>query len=299
MTLRLRLLNLMLRLYARPFLARVRNPGLARRRLLLQTRLFLRRPAGLRVEEGEAADPRVVWLDPEPDLPILLYFHGGAYQYGAPETHWHMVGRMAQGAGVSAALVDYRLAPENVFPAAIDDALAVYTALVEAVPDQKIVLGGDSAGGGLALALLHVIGTKGLPKPAGVIAFSPWTDLAATGASVTENARIDPLLPAARISKVAAEYLDGADARDPRASPLYGRFEAPPPAYLHVGSTEILRDDAVRMAETLRAAGGEVTLEIGDHTPHVVAFFAGYVPEANRVLETATGFLRRWCHPED
>ncbi|HSF92592.1 MAG TPA: alpha/beta hydrolase fold domain-containing protein, partial [Paracoccaceae bacterium] len=154
-----------------------------------------------------------------------------------------------------------------------------------------IILGGDSAGGGLALGLLHSIIAEGLPVPAGVVTYSPWTDLTASGASLQFNANADPLLPARRIAEIGAEYLNGADPQTPSASPLFGEFPNAPPVYIHVGSTEVLLDDARRMAERLREFGARVELQIDDQTPHVLPMFFGAAPESTRAIIDGARFI--------
>ena len=155
----------------------------------------------------------------------------------------------------------------------------------------RIILGGDSAGGGLALALLAELCDRGTP-PAGLIAFSPWTDLTLSGPSLIAHAASDPLLPAARIREVIALIQGALPASDPRLSPLSARFKNPPPVLIQVGSDEILLDDALRMAEALRAAGGPVTLQVAPLAPHVWQIFDGWIPEARQSLREAARFAR-------
>ncbi|MEO1001179.1 MAG: alpha/beta hydrolase fold domain-containing protein, partial [Pseudomonadota bacterium] len=229
--------------------------------------------------------------------PLLLYFHGGGYFQGSPRTHRALAAALAGRAGMAARVPDYRLAPEHPFPAAPEDARALYLGLLAAgLRPGRIVLAGDSAGGGLALALLHVIGAEGLPWPAATVVFSPWTDLTVSGESVRTNAGADPLLPASRLADVGAAYLAGADARDPRASPLFGQFAGAPPTLIQASRHEILRDDSVRMAGVLRDQGVDVTLELSDRLPHVWQIFQGRLPEADAALDRAGAFLRAHLH---
>jgi monoterpene epsilon-lactone hydrolase len=226
----------------------------------------------------------------------LLWFHGGAYCLGSARTHAGLVGALARRAGVAAVLPEYRLAPEHRFPAAVDDAEAAWTALVaEGVAPAAIVLGGDSAGGGLVFALLHRLAAAGAPMPAAAIAFSPWTDLTLTAPSLVAFARRDAYLPAGRLADVRDQYLGAADARDPAASPWLGSFPGAPPVLIQVGGAEILVDDSRRMAERLRADGVTTTLDLVPGAPHVFQAFAGVLPEADAALDRAAAFIRRYA----
>ena len=179
-------------------------------------------------------------------------------------------------------LPDYRLAPEHPFPAALADARAAWDAL--AAEGRPMVLGGDSAGGGLALALLAGLLADGAPLPRLTFAFSPLTDMTFASRSMAENRDTDVLLPAHRAEELARMYLGDADPRDPRASPLCAGFAGAPPVWLAVSGTEILRDDTLRMAAHLRASGVAVTLETHPDLPHVWPFFARYLPEGRATL---------------
>ncbi|HVL19724.1 MAG TPA: alpha/beta hydrolase fold domain-containing protein, partial [Amaricoccus sp.] len=186
----------------------------------------------------------------------------------------------------------YRLAPEHPFPAGLDDCRAAWEALLaEGERPQRIALGGDSAGGGLAFALLHLLLGDGAPPPACVVAFSPWVDLTLAGESLGRLARRDALLPAGRLSETRALYLGGADPRDPRASPCLGAFEGGPPVLIQASRVEILLDDARTMAERLAADGVTVTLDLWDAVPHVWQFYHGRLPEADAALDRAAAFL--------
>lgn len=277
-------LNLWLRLTERPALTRATPQTVerVRKRFELVTRLSLHPPRGLRYTWHDMARPVLV-IDPgvADDAPILLYFHGGGYFFGSPKTVRNMVGRIARSAGMLALLPAYRLAPEYPFPAAPDDALAIYREVVDAHPDRAIVLGGDSAGGGLALVLLSQITALGLPKPALTIALSPLTDLTTSGASVRDNDATEVVLPAERMDELAKYYLDGADPRDPRASPLFADFTGATPVLITASRAEIFLDDARRMALVLEDQGVSVDLQLADGLPHVWQMFAGPLPEAN------------------
>lgn len=290
MSMRLRLLNRLLRLVVKPGIARTRTPEQAargvRRAALLARQpphlRFLQRPGGL------------CWISAGPCVPrrVILYFHGGGFISGSPWTHRGMLGTLSLRAGVEVCAARYPLLQEAPFPASFDAACAAWGRLLRlGYEPGDIVLGGDSAGGGLALALLAWCCGKGTP-PRAALAFSPWTDLAMTGATLATNARADPLLPAARMSELVEIYLRGADPRDPRASPLYAAFPGAPPVWLSWADTEILRDDVSRMAEVLRDAGAEVQEDRHPTAPHVWQLFNGWIPEADRSLAAAGRFVQ-------
>jgi acetyl esterase/lipase len=223
----------------------------------------------------------------------VLYLHGGAYAVGSPSCYRHLTWRIAAAARACVLAVDYRLAPEHPFPAALDDAVAAYRwLLAEGAAPRQVAIMGDSAGGGLTLAVLLKLRDDGLPLPGAAVALSPWTDLAATGASLARNAKSDPMLLADMVPSLARHYLAGADPRHPYASPLYGDPAGLPPTLFHVGSDEILHDDAIRMADKMRAAGCSVELEVWRRMPHVWHLFAPVMPEAHRAIMRVGAFVR-------
>ncbi len=293
MSLRLTVLNLAARWGVRPVIARAGRPERARRHLDVSTRLFLHGPKVTTERTTLNNVPVVTFLPPDRKTEgTLLYFHGGGYIAGSVDTHKAMLSVLASAAGIRVVAPNYRLAPEHPFPAAFEDAKAVFAAL----DPGTTVLGGDSAGGGLALALLADALSEG-NRPAGLFAYAPWTDLAATGASLKENAGRDVILPADRFAELAAMVLGGADPRDPRVSPLYAAFHGAPPVQLHVALSEILRDDTLRMAERIRAEGGAVTVETLPHAPHVWQMLTGLIPEARLSLEQTADFVRTCLTP--
>lgn len=283
------LINGALRLSEKPYLARVEEPDAIRARFLRRSRLFFPPPRGVPVV-ASGSGLRVGGA--AADAPVILYFHGGAYVFGAPETHRGLAGRLSQLTGASVELPRYRLAPENPFPAALDDARAAYRGLLaQGVAPSRIVLGGDSAGGGLALALLGALGAEAQPRPAGCFAFSPLTDFSFSGPSLDDNAARDVMLPAHRARDMAEMYLQGADPQDPRASPLRAGFTGAGPVWLTVGDTEIMLDDTRRMAAQLRAQGVAVTETIAEDLPHVWPFFWRFLPEADATLRSLAGWI--------
>ncbi len=222
----------------------------------------------------------------------VLYFHGGGYAFGSEPLVRDFTWRLGAAAGAGVLYFDYRLAPEHPFPAAVEDAGKVYRWLARRMDPSRIVFVGDSAGGGLVFATLHKMRDEGHAMPRAAVAISPWTDLALTGRSLHTNAKADPMMDARHLPTFAAHYLGGADPRHPYASPLYGNSSGLPPVLIQVGSDEILRDDAVRMAEKLRAAGGEVKLEEWPRMPHVWHHYARIIPEGRHAIERIGAFVR-------
>ncbi|MBO0738710.1 MAG: alpha/beta hydrolase [Alphaproteobacteria bacterium] len=223
----------------------------------------------------------------------VLFLHGGGFIVGSPRLYRHLTWRFAETTRARVLAVDYRLAPEHPFPAALEDAISAYHWLITNGADpRQIAIIGDSAGGGLVFSLMLLLRDEGVPLPGAAVALSPWTDLALTGSSLRINAVADPMLNAEDPPQFVADYLAGADPRTPYVSPLYGDPAGLPPTIIQVGSDEVLRDDAVRMADRLRAAGCEVELEIWPRMPHVWHVFAPLVPEARRAIERVGSFVR-------
>jgi acetyl esterase/lipase len=225
----------------------------------------------------------------------ILFLHGGAYTMGSPALYRHILWRFAVAADARVAAIDYRLAPEHPFPAALDDALAAWRGLfAEGADPPRSVVMGDSAGGGLALALLLRLRDMGAALPAAAVALSPWTDLAMTGNSLQRNAADDPMENPDDIPYLVSCYIgEGGDPKNPYVSPLYGDPKGLPPTLIQVGSDEILRDDSVRMAERMRAGGCEAELEIWPRMPHVWHAFAPIMPEARRAIARIGAFVRQ------
>jgi epsilon-lactone hydrolase len=226
----------------------------------------------------------------------VLYLHGGGYRVGSPRAYQHFTWRIADAARARVLITDYRLAPEHPFPAALDDALAAYRWLLQQDP-KEIVIMGDSAGGGLALALLMKLRDDGLRLPEAAVALSPWTDLALTGASLKSNAASDPMINAGDLPQAAADYLAGTDPRNPYASPLYGDPAGLPPVLIQVGGDEILHDDAVRMADKLCGANPQSELQVWPLMPHVWQAYAPVMPEARAAIAGVGAFVRRILGP--
>ena len=201
---------------------------------------------------------------------VLLFLHGGGYVIGSPDSHRHLVANLSEETGLQGLLVDYRLAPEDPFPAAVEDAISVYAALLtHGFEAEEIVVAGDSAGGGLVVAMMLAIRDANLPLPAAGICLSPWNDLTGTAKSLETNASVDPTVTKESLDFFAGEYLGEEDAQNPYASPLFGDFTGLPPLLIQVGSVEVLLDDAVVLAERAKEAGVSVTLEVWDEMIHV------------------------------
>ncbi|MDR5810759.1 alpha/beta hydrolase [Caballeronia sp. LZ019] len=232
------------------------------------------------------------WLRTAEPRSTILYLHGGGYYFCSPRSHRAISFGLAVRAHADVLSVDYRLAPEHRFPAAVDDAIAAYRALVgDEIAPRSIVIAGDSAGGGLALATALALRDAGDALPAGIVLFSPWTDLTCSGASMQANEGRDPMFHAAVFPKVAAQYLGEADARHPYASPLFGAFEGLPPLLIHVADTELLLDDSTRAADKARKAGVHVNLRIWRNVPHIFQIWAPFMPEAREALSQAARFI--------
>ena len=300
MSVRLTLLNAGLRSFVKPALRRLKTPQEARRHMERGTGLMAPLLPRMRIVQeqidGPAGPVPVEWVSAEKAdrRAIILYLHGGAFIMGSPRTHRPITTLLARESGFRVMVPDYRLAPEHPCPAAVEDALAAYTALLaRGYAPERIALAGESAGGGLALAMLGLAEAKGFPMPGCVVAFSPWTDLTMSGDSYTGNATADAMLPLERAVETVGYYLGEMDPRDPLASPLFMTLRAPPPVFLSAGGTEMLRDDTLRMAEALRAMGGEVTVEMAGNAPHAWPFFARLVPESAATLNRAVAFVRK------
>lgn len=227
------------------------------------------------------------------DDTIILYFHGGGYIVGSPLSHRNLTTRLVLKTGMPLLSVDYRLAPEHIFPAQLDDAMASYKWLLdEGFKPEKITIGGDSAGGNLALATIHKIIKEKLPVPGAGVCLSPFTDMLATGESVRENRRKDPMLPEKRLHELAEIYAPGQDHKDPLISPLYGDFKKFPPMYFTAGSTEILKDDTLRIVDKLKKDGIDVTCVIRKNMPHVYPAIASLLPEGKIAIKEISEFLK-------
>jgi acetyl esterase/lipase len=256
---------------------------------------------GWRIRREAGAALLGEWTEPEAvDHPArgrcILYLHGGAYIAMAAWSYRTITSRLATWSGTRVFALDYRLAPEHPFPAALDDAVAAYRALVRGgMPAGRIVVVGDSAGGGLALALLVALRDAGDALPAGAVLMSPWTDLAATGQSLVDNNESDSMFYGSWVAAVATHYLGDTPATNPLASPVYADLTGLPPLLIQVSGSEVLLDDSRRVAANARRAGVTVTERIWPGLPHVWQFFAVILPEGRAALREAADFVRARC----
>ncbi|GII55982.1 hypothetical protein Pth03_43710 [Planotetraspora thailandica] len=224
---------------------------------------------------------------------VLLYFYGGGYNAGEPYIYRGVGARLATAAGAVVHLLDYPRAPENPFPAALDSALAAYKSLLATVGPDRIAVGGDSAGGGLTLALLLKLKQEGIALPAAAVPISPWTDMTVSAPSFTELADRDPFVSAAMLQAFAAGYLGDHDPRDPLVSPLFGDLSGLSPIHIEVGTEEVMIDDSRRFHEKALAAGNSSELFVIEGGAHLLQLFAGFAPEAADSIERIGAFVRK------
>jgi acetyl esterase/lipase len=253
-------------------------------------------PPGLTLEPVDAGGVpgELGWLPAASREHAILYLHGGGYRTGSLASHRSLVAEIGSAAGATTLALAYRLAPEHPFPAAVHDAVAGYRwLLARGLAPSRVGVAGDSAGGGLALALLVALRDAGLPLPAGAFCISPWVDLTLGGASIETKAGEDPLVDRASLVSMARDYLDGADPQSPLASPLHAHLAGLPPLLIQVGGAEtLLDDDSVRLAGAAGAAGVKVTLEVWPEMLHVWHAFHPMLAEARAAVAGAGAFLR-------
>jgi epsilon-lactone hydrolase len=253
-------------------------------------------PADVEVQPVNAGGVPAEWVIP-PGVSAqrtILYLHGGGYVVGAPRGYREMVSRIAWAAQAQALTIDYRLAPENPHPAAVEDAVAAYRWLLGSrVEPGRTVLAGDSAGGGLTAATLVSLRDQGDRLPAAGVCICPWVDLEITGKSMDTNAEADPLVKRDVVTNMAAGYLQGQDPRTPLASPLHAELRGLPPLLIQVGKSETLLDDASRLAERARIAGVDVTYEAWPDMIHVWHAFGSFLPEARQAIDRIGEFIRQ------
>lgn len=223
----------------------------------------------------------------------VLYLHGGGYVIGSCDTHRNLAYNLSAASKARVLLLDYRLAPESPFPAAVEDAVAAYCWLLdEGFAPGRLSIGGDSAGGGLTVATLVALRYRGQPMPAAGLCLSPWVDMEGVGASMTAKADEDPTLNHEVLLWFSERYLAGADARAPLAAPIYADLAGLPPLLVQVGTAEVLLDDSLRLAECARAAGVDVSLDVAHDMMHVWHLFEPVLDEAGEAIARAGAFLR-------
>jgi epsilon-lactone hydrolase len=225
---------------------------------------------------------------------VILYVHGGGYVMGSIATHREVVARLSKASGARGLALDYRLAPEHPFPAAVDDAVAAYRwLLAQNIKSANIVVAGDSAGGGLTVATLLAIRDAKLPLPAAGVCISPWVDMEGTGESMTTRAKADPVVQKQGLLGMAQLYLGGKDAKSPLAAPLHADLTGLPPLLIQVGDAETLLSDSTRLAEKAKNAGVKVELEVWPEMPHVWHLFAPFLPEGQQAIEKIGKYVRQ------
>jgi phosphinothricin tripeptide acetyl hydrolase len=242
----------------------------------------------------DAGGCRAEWIV-EPSHPaqrVLAYFHGGGYQLGSPRSHHHLARALGKAAGACVLSVEYRLAPEHPFPAAVEDTVMTTRWLAREL-SGPIVLGGDSAGGGLVIATLLALRDGGDPLPSAAACLSPWVDLTGESASLLSLASRDPLLEREELMTMAAAYLNGADPREPLASPIFASLDGLPPLLIQAGGDEILRDDARSLSRAAKAANVEVTLQEWPDMVHVWQWYFPVLEEGRRAITSIGAFLRQ------
>ena len=258
-------------------------------------------PDGVTVAAAERGGVPVEWVIPAAAdaIPIFLHLHGGGYVMGDPAGSRAFTTEFALRSGARVVSVDYRLAPDHPFPAAVEDALAVYRSLIEVGVPARALVGGESAGGGLAIALLLAIRKAGLPLPACAVAMSPWTNLLCEGDTYVSQAARDPLLTRGILLEMAGTYLAGADPRSPLASPGLADLTGLPPLLIQVGGAEVLLSDAERLAHRAREAGVAAKLEVWDDMIHVWHMFHAMLPQGAEAIDRVADFvLSRWSAVE-
>jgi acetyl esterase/lipase len=297
-SLRARLVRSWIRLAIKRRLQRAKEIVPLRRQL---DRLSLLRavPRVVRRESAPIEHIPAEWFIPPHPAGTMLYLHGGGYHFGSIRLYRELAARLAVACGARVLLPEYRLAPEHPFPAAVDDALLVYRRLLEeGHAPERIVVAGDSAGGGLSLALALALKAAGEPLPAALVCLSPWTDLTCAGETMTTCADLDAMLPADVVRHYAVSYAAGCDVRDPLISPLYGDLSGLPPLLVQVGTDEVLLSDSLRLAERARAAGTSVQLDVWPEMWHVWHLFATAVPEARQAIDAIGRFVAAaWTPP--
>lgn len=250
-------------------------------------------PDDIRIEQIEVSGLSALSFTPAEVRPgLLLFLHGGGYCLGSAKSHRPLVTRLSRALRIKAVSVDYRLAPEHVFPCAVDDGNAALNWAMSQ-SDGPVLIAGDSAGGGLTLASLLRQREQGRPLPQGVYLISPWTDLTGSGDSTKTRAKADPMLKPDWLTTGAQLYLEDTPADTPEASPLFADLSGLPPMFIQTGDDEILRDDSIRFAQKLEQAGVPVHCEIWTALWHDFPLFAPLLPEADLALER----LKDWAEP--
>jgi acetyl esterase/lipase len=288
----------LLRLFVRYVFA----PGIGSGTNLHRTRRFLEAasylammPRGIKVESVTAHGVLAEWVSAPhaSEHHAILYLHGGAFVQGSLNTYRDLAARVSLASGARVLLIEYRLAPEHPFPAALDDAVAAYQwLLAQGFSGGCIAVAGDSAGGGLVISALVSLRDSQTKLPAAAVCISPWVDLAMEGESVSKYQQTDPMIRVDFLRFAADLYLAGRDPRLPLASPVYADLTGLPPLLVQVGEEEVLASDSMRLVERARAVGVDAKLEVSREMWHCWHAFASMVPEAQATVDSLGAFLR-------
>lgn len=259
-------------------------------------------PEGVTTTSVDAGGVAAEWVVADGAAPDrrLLYLHGGGYVICGPATHRDLAGRISKASGVSLLVLDYRLAPEHPYPAAMDDAVAALRWMNDNGPNgpasaRATFVAGDSAGGGMTLATLVSARDAGIRMPDAAVTLSAWTDLACTGETLQTRVDVDPMVTEALLQRMIGEYMQGADVKQPLASPLYADLSGLPPLLMQVGDAEVLLDDTTRVAEKAKAAGVDVSVELYPEMMHIFQLFAAVLPEGQQAIGRIGEFLRKYA----
>ena len=263
---------------------------------------MLKIPNDVKIEKVDISGIPALWIStPEVvEENIVLYLHGGGYVQGSINSHKEFGSRISRVSNSRVLLLDYRRAPENPYPAALEDAVAAYKWLIdgEGISPKKVIIGGESAGGGLTIATLLKLRDTGITLPAAAIILSPWADLDMTGDSIRTKAKVDPLVSASDLFFLASLYIGDDDPKNPYISPLYADLKGLPPMLIQVGSAEILLNDSTRIAEKAKNAGVDVFLDIWEDMIHMFLLFASWAPEGQKANEKIGEFIQKHLRKE-
>jgi len=254
------------------------------------------------IEEIKVNEISSVWIT-APEVAkdqVILYLHGGGYVGGSINNYKEFGARISRASDSRVLLIDYRLAPENPYPAALEDAIVAYKWLIdnEGINPKKIIIGGDSAGGGLTAVTLLKLRDLNITLPSAAVLLSPWTDLDVTGDSIRRNRRKDPIIDASETFFMADLYIGNNDPKNPYISPLYGDLKGVPPLFIQVGSHEIILDDSLRFAEVAKSAGVEITLDVWEEMFHGFQLLAAWAPEGEQAIEKMGEFIQKHIKEE-
>jgi epsilon-lactone hydrolase len=266
------------------------------RKSLNRITLIAKLPRGVAFEKTNCDGINCEWAVPVniKNKGVVLYFHGGAYVSGSLETHRALVGRIARASKTKCLSVEYRLAPENPFPAGLEDAFKTYHWLLkEGYDHKKIVLAGDSAGGGLTIALLLKLRDENAPQPAAGVCMSPWLDLECTGDSGWKLKKHDPMLKFEFGKIYANYYVPNHDFRNPYASPYYSDPTGLPPIYIQVSGSELILDDSTRFEKKAKAAGVDIKVDVWHKMVHVWQVFGPILPEAMKAIKKLGEYIEQ------